>query len=262
MLLQTLLIVTIAGPTENLSLPPRPSTATQGSEFAQSIRRLPLQEREERIVREVLRGNVPDFLRLLVPITVKAGGHRATYKVTADYLAIGSDTDMFYTPITPTTAQRIADQLDCVLPTTKIVDDVHNAADWTPEPLPIPPTPAMTTVPVFLQHNRMLLDQRAGQPQRKLVAGTKKDIVITNRLLDRPGRVAIYGWHYPNGKPIQPLYTGHIASYVDYSHGVRFVRRRMIVDNEPMTIENVLADPELAPLLSTEGVMKSKYYNQ
>ena len=26
-----------------------------------------------------------------------------------------------------------------------------------------------------------------------------------------------------DGKPIQPLYTGHVNWYVDYSHGVRLV---------------------------------------
>ena len=93
-----------------------------------------------------------------------------------------------------------------------------------------------------------------------LVAGHKKDVVIANKVFTTPGKVAIYGWHKPDGKPIQPLYTGHAASWVDYSHGIRLVSRRMMVDGVATTIDAVLADPRLAPLLSNEGVMlKTRY---
>ena len=94
-------------------------------------------------------------------------------------------------------------------------------------PSPIPPTPAMTTVPVFLRHNETVLAQRSGEPPGRLVAGHKKDVVIANKVFATTGKVAIYGWHRAVGKPIQPLYTGHTAAWVDYSHGVRLVRRRM-----------------------------------
>ena len=60
--------------------------------------------------------------------------------------------------------------------------------------------------------------------------------------VEAPGKVAIYGWHKPDGKPIQPLYTGHTASWVDYSHGIRLVSRRMTVNGEAKTIDEVLAD--------------------
>ena len=105
-----------------------------------------------------------------------------------------------------------------------------------------------------------LCDQRAGLPRGALVAGTKKDVVIAKAVFEMPGRVAIYGWHYPDGKPIQPVYTGHTASWVDYSHGVRLVRRSLIVNGEPTTFDAVLADPHLAPLLSNEGVMTRTRY--
>lgn len=248
-------------PGQELPLPPRPADAAGGTAFARSIADLPLREREERILAEVRAGNVPDFLRTLIPVTVSAGGRSATFDVAADYLAVGSDEDPFFTPLTPVAAQAIADELDCTLPTPKMVDDIHAASRWKWEPSPIPPSPAMTTVPVFLRHNAMLLAQREGTPRRGLVAGTKKDVVIANALFARPGKVAIYGWHHPDGTPIQPLYTGHIAAYADYSHGVRLVRRRMTVDGEPTTVEAVLADPALAPLLSGEGVLSRTRYD-
>ncbi len=51
----------------------------------------------------------------------------------------------------------------------------------------------------------MIREKQPKNAAGKLIAGHKKDVVITNRLLTMPKRVAIYGWHRPNGSPIQPL---------------------------------------------------------
>jgi hypothetical protein len=243
-----------------LDLPPRPSDAPKGAEFARSISGLPMMEREEAILAEVRKGNVPAFLRTFVPVGATLGDVKATYFVAPDYLAVGSDDDYFLTPITPGTAQKVADLLDCTLPTPKMVDDIYAAATVKLAPSPIPPTPAMTTVPVFLQHNEMVLAQRKGEPRGGLVAGHKKDVVIANKVFATTGKVAIYGWHRAVGKPIQPLYTGHTAAWVDYSHGIRLIRRRMMVDGREKTVDEVLADPGLAGLLSLEGVMPRTRY--
>ena len=160
--------------------------------------------------------------------------------------------------MTPYTAQRIADRLDCILPTTRIVDEIYRNAAVKRTPSPIPPSPAMTTVPVFLRHNETVLAQPREQPLGALVAGHKKDVVVANKVFASPGKVAIYGWHQPDGTPIQPLYTRHSASWVDYSHGIRLVRRR--VNGMPKPIDEVLADPRLAPLLSDEGVIQRTRY--
>src|SRR5439155_19018027 len=63
----------------------------------------------------------------------------------------------------------------------------------------------------------------------------------------------IYGWHYPSGTPIQPLYNGHEETYADYSHGVRLVQNSITYDGAPNTITNILTNPNLAGLLSDEG---------
>ncbi len=208
-------------------------------------------------------GNVPPFLRALVPVTVAIGATKATYFVTPDYFAIGSDDDFFLTPLTPGTAQNIADLAGCCLPTPKMVDDIYGAATVKLTPEPIPPSPAMTTVPVFLRHNEMVRLQRKdrGKPLRLLAAGHKKDIVIANAVFAKEGKVAIYGWHKRDGRPIQPLYTGHTSNWVDYSHGIRLIRRRMTVNGQDKTIDEVLADPKLAPLLSNEGVTRRSRYD-
>ena len=94
-------------------------------------------------------------------------------------------------------------------------------------------------------------------PLGALTAGDKKDLVITSRLANSPNKVAIYGWHQTNGVAIQPLYLGHGASWADYSHGIRLVQKKMMVNGVSKTVAEVLADPELAGLLSDEGIVIS-----
>lgn len=76
------------------------------------------------------------------------------------------------------------------------------------------------STPTMYQHHLIIEGQRQGR--KGLIAGIKKDVVISGKLLQdaKAHRVAIYGWHKTDSKPIQPLYTGHIDWYVDYSHGI------------------------------------------
>lgn len=85
---------------------------------------------------------------------------------------------------------------------------------------------------------------------------------MTNQLRDRPNRVAIFGWHYLCGQPIQPMYAGQVDWYVDYSHGIRPVRRMMRVDGSSRSFEATLADTSLAALLSDEGAISVPRYDR
>jgi hypothetical protein len=253
---------------QTISLPQRPASALAGSKFAESIQSLELRAREDKIFSEVMSGNVPEFLRKFCPITVTnifdGKTNTTTYFVAPDYLAVGSNQDYFLTPLTPFIAQKIADALGCTLPTRKMVNDICSNAVVGLSPSPILPGPTMVTVPVFRQHNEILRQQRAQTlkqfPLGALTAGGKKDLVITSRLANSPNKVAIYGWHRTNGFPIQPLYLGHGASWADYSHGVRLVQKKMTVNGEPKSFEEVLANPELAGLLSDEGIVTQPKY--
>lgn len=250
---------------QKLPLPPRPATGWSSADFIARIAKLPLAEREEEITTQILAGNVPDFLRWLQPVTVRHLTHTATFFVAPDYLAVGTEADYFLTPLSPISAQRIAERLGCTLPTRKMTDDIYLAAQVKLEPQNFPPNPAMTSVAVFSDHNNLLraqrIAQRADQPFGKLTAGGKKDVIITATLRDVPGKVAIYGLQRLDGTPIQPLYTGHAQTWVDYSHGIRLVQQTMTVDGAPRKIADVLADAELAPLLSDEGVIASPRYD-
>ncbi len=244
-----------------LPLPPRHPGAATGSALRAQWAPLTATEREEQIFLEVARGNVPNFLRGLAPISLEgeiAGQrHVVRFAVTPDYLAVGSDEDFFRIPMTPALAQQLCDRLGCMLPTRRMVDAIWDQAEAKLVPQPIPPSPDMVTVETFYRHHLMIEEQRLarGVPLGMLVSGVKKDIVLTPQLPLRPPppRVAIYGWHYPWGMPIQPLSLVHKAHYADYSHGVRLVAAEGEWDGKPCRLEEVLRDPQRALLLSDEG---------
>lgn len=253
-----------------LNLPPRPSDALNGSEFAQLIRNYSLTDRENDIYEQIMNGNIPDFQRNLVPITfnqnINGENYQVTYYVLPDYVAIGSNDDYFLIPMTPVLAQRICNNLNCTLPTRKMVDQIWSNATVKLSPAPIPPSDTMTTVPVFWQHNQIVWQQRQAviqsHPLGELVAGDKKDVVISNLIYGNPppNRVVIYGWHYQNGVPIQPLYNGHSETYADYSHGIRLVQDSIILNNQPTSLKSVLQNDSLYSLFSDEGRIPQPFY--
>ena len=150
----------------NAQLPawPHRATNTSGSEFIKRITPLDFTKREQEILNEAVTGNVPAFLRKFCPVTVthiiEGKTNIGTFFIAPDYLAVGTDEDYLLTPMSPNTAQRIADQLGCVLPTRKMVDAIYASAEVKLAPVPIPPSVAMTTVPVFARHNEMVRTQR------------------------------------------------------------------------------------------------------
>jgi hypothetical protein len=224
-----------------------------------------LPTREKAIVAEIMAGNVPESWRHFVAVTISrtVGNQKVTaeFMVAPDYLAVGSDGDSLLTPLSPRSAQMIADRLGCVLPTRRMVDDIYHSAAVKLTPAPIPPSPDMIKVETWVEHQAMIRKQRSELPSVPgLVAGDKKDVVVTNQLATAPGKVAIYGWHRSDGSPIQPLYLGHTESWVDYSHGIRLIARAMKVNGKPTTVEEVLANPELSELLSDEGVIANPRY--
>ena len=244
------------------AVPPRSPAARTGNAFARRVATMAGPEREDAIRAELMAGNIPHFLRQLRPIrldgqTPRGAALRATAWVMPDYLAIGSDDDFLRVPMSFYTAAAVARFYDLALPTRKLVDAVYRQSEVRVSPIPMTPGPLMVSTQYFLRHHQRIQRQAAGRPVGELISGHKKDLVLTNRLQQRPGREAIYGWHRPNGEPIQPLSTIHGAQYADYSHGVRLVHRTVLVDGTPRDIYELLADPRFATLVSDEGVIRN-----
>ena len=247
-----------------LNLPARPADAIGGAEFIRRTSGMSIVERDNAVVAEIERGNVPSFLNRLTPVTVnsKAVGGRdvtATVWVTPDYLAIGSDDDFFYVPLNYYSATLIAARLGCVLPTPRIVDAIYDQSVHHLKPAPLPASPLMGTNLYMAEHKEKVDAQRRGLALGDLISGHKKDLVLTNRLAEIPGRVAIYGWHLATGRPIQPLSLVHGARYVDYSHGVRLVASVVDVAGVARSIYDALQDSSLASALSREGVTRNPW---
>lgn len=216
--------------------------------------------RDQVIVNEILSGNTPSFMKNLVPLTISGVASTGrnisvTLCVTPEYLAVGNDRDFVRVPLGLPAAARLAMEMGFVLPTTRIVDAIYQQAAVRVPPSPMNPTSQMTTTSYFVDHNRAVEKQLSEIRGSKypLSAGHKKDLVLSNRLISKPGRVAIYGWHRKNGKPIQPLSTVHGADYADYSHGVRLVSRTAYVDGRPVLLSEIMRDRELSQLISSEG---------
>lgn len=255
-----------------LKIKNRSINALSGSEFSKSIRdtNLSLDKREEIIFKEVKSGNIPNFYRQLVEIrdTILINNVQQSikYYVLPDFLAIGSDQDYFYCPMRPQLAQKIAKYLKCSLPTRKISDKIYQSAQVKLSPQPIPPSKEMITVPVFEKHNLMVQEQRKNSlekfPNGHLVTGNKKDVVISNKIFNDKGslRVVIYGWHKSDGRPIQPLYNGHSTIHVDYSHGIRLVQNKVLLNDKRSTVQKILKSEELYELLSDEGRIEKPFY--
>jgi len=245
------------------AIPDRPDNAFSGSRFSESTATFCSRKRQEFAIHELCRGNIPDFLRTFIPITLSYTPDdwpkpiTAVIWVTPDYLSIGYDNDFLRIPLSYPAAVTVASKFGCILPTRKIVDAIYrqSALHYTPQPMK--PGPLMRSNAYFLEHQSRIEKQRGGRPLGILCAGHKKDVVLTNRLREKPGRVAIYGWHKPNGEPIQGLSTVHGARYADYSHGVRLVNRWVLIDGEYRSIFDLLNNPRLAPLFTYEGVINN-----
>jgi hypothetical protein len=264
-----------------LKLKSRRADALTGSAFAKSISdsTLTLEQREKIIFNEIKNGNIPDFLRKLSEVTdsIKVDNQivRITYYTLPDYFCMGSDDDFFYIPMTPILAQKVADLTNCSLPTKKMVDNIYKSAVIKLSPQPIPPTKAMTTLPIFIAHNDSVKIQLKPYLIRhnnsELTAGNKKDVIISNKIYtERTPKVVIYGWHKIDGKPIQPAYNKHTNTWADYSHGIRLVQQKVVVmeiaggktttKGKKTTIKKLLQNPVLYNLLSDEGVIEKNFY--
>lgn len=238
---------------------PSAARSLPGSELAEQLRGLPEDQRKQRFERALLAGHVPERLRHFRPVVLRHPDlpeHRAVVWVSPDYLAVGTDEDFLRVPLGLPAAARVAEAWGMWLPTPRLVDAIYDQAELRVRPDPLPPTSAMRSVPYLLRHHALIAAQAGPRISGELIAGHKKDVVLSTRLQRRPDRVAIYGWHRQPDAPIQPLSLWHGARYADYSHGLRLVYPTAWVDGVPMPLEELLRHPELAPLISDEGPVR------
>lgn len=250
-------------PRSDYQIPLRSANAPTGSAFMSSVASLSFSQRENAILQELYTGNVPYFLRELVTLEgefedISGNAFTISYEVMPDYLCIGVDSNYCRVPMGPITAQRAADFFGMCMPTRKLVNHIYTHADIHLAPVTYVPVGNQNeTVAKFVEHNTAIEAQlvTAGATLGQLIGGTKKDVVLSNLIIDpsRPGHVTIYGWHQLNGVPIQPLTNIHVDTYVDYSHGIRFMKKEVLIAGNPAQAEVILQDPTYYTLLSDES---------
>jgi len=261
---------TVIIPLRRLNIPERKPGAETGRAFMARIDTLRLADREDEIFKAVSSGNIPGFLRNLITLNGEfpdSAGiiHKVTYQVMPDYLAVGSDSDFCRIPMNPYTAQRIATLFGASLVTSKVSDEIYANAEIKLTPFSYVPVGNQNElVAKFEAHNNQIEKQmaEAGGKNGQLLAGIKKDVILSSRIARQPGKVIIYGWHKPDGIAIQPVYSGHIWWYVDYSHGIRLINDQVLIDGKPFLFSNILHDPFLFRIFSNEmESMEETRYN-
>lgn len=214
-----------------------------------------LQEREIAIHKAILSGHFPRYLTKFKPVYFSDGKNQLVVRVSPDYLAIGSDSNFVRMPMGLDAALSIAQHFDCILPTSKMVDEIYAQSTLKIDAYYLPPGKHMVSNEYYKIHHQWIQGHFIDDLyQSSLIAGHKKDVVISKRLLSQENRLAIYGWQrLRDASPIQPLSTWHSRNYADYSHGVRLVSRFAWLNGKKQDLYELIKNPELAHLISDEG---------
>lgn len=259
-------------------LPPRPSDAPTGSEFMarNNFGNMNLKanqyKMEQAILAEIERGNVPSFCRpeKMKTLAMQKNGITVNYKAGLDYLAVGSDDNYVRVPMTPLLAQTLAKRYGWGLPTGAMTDNIYSNADIKLEGkgyITAPPGTAenrrqqsMMQGNEFIERHTHDVDSQLGPDGKQrllngqaLVAGHKKDVIISRYAVDHPGSLDFRGL-YINGRPIQTN-PAHEDTYRDYSHGFRPIDGNIVVAypdgrTETMKYYDALKDPQIAQVLN------------
>lgn len=237
------------------SLKQRSKDAVTGTQFMQQTEGLDFSERQYAALQEILAGNMPEGLQIpAILIVVNDHGDSLQLPVTRDYLAIGSDTDFVRIPLSLPSAKAIAKHFNVMIPTPTLADAIYDQAAIQLKPQPMHPGDEMRSNAYYFRHNE-LINEQAGiiQFPKGLVAGHKKDMVLSTRMQLQPGKVPIYGWHLRPGEPIQPLSLVHGESYEDYSHGLRLISSVACLDGNSVKVEELFKDSAWEASLSGES---------
>jgi hypothetical protein len=243
--------------------PARAAGTMSGTAFYKQAVAYNWKQRDSLFLESFNQGSVPDFFFRFKPISFSyqdslGNDYKISFYCSPDYAMIGTNEDWARVPLTPLAAQVMADSLQCFLPTRKMVDLIYQHSKVKLEPVPMYAYRDSTVT--MWQHHLIIEGQRKGM--KGLISGIKKDVVICSEeaLKGRENRVAIYGWHKLDGKPIQHLYTGHVNWYADYSHGARMIYRMIRVNNKWVNYRDVFNNPLLRNALTDEtGTMIFNY---
>jgi hypothetical protein len=233
-----------------------------------------------------------DYFVDWVPITSTKDGITATFWVSADAIKING----VRVEVTATLQQQMADVMSrsgggVSLLTPKLMDLMFLQAQIVLPPLTragtkndwVAAKTMSTTENMITQSidvDRMLIAKVGSldAAKDKLVSGFCKTWLLDNDMIGKTAEgtqaSTNYGWHLWDASqgytPVtqatnakgQPMHVWqqpgqkHGILEDDYSQSALFVLQDVIVDDQPMKLQELLSDPKLAPLASHQGVLK------
>ena len=234
-------------------------------------------DRDAAILDLAAQGNVPE--PTWTTVSYVKDGHTVEFAVATDALMIGS-TDPIRLNATHPTAQKLADMFGAMLPTTRMADAAYQAGHQI-APQPGASDSHMSDTSRMIEHSDRVSRARAltGAGEGELIGDNGKHWVNTEQLLNSDGTIANmrdanrnpvpgtiaaanFGWHTspamtnsvsPGGAPvIQSIGLRHNDGHTDYSQVVQLYGTTVAIDGNPMKIEDIMQDPDLAYLVSDE----------
>lgn len=233
---------------------PNLSNTISGTEFGRQILNVPAGViRDKAIYDNCVNGNIPGWMRQFKPITISDNTNTLTYFVSPDVLCVGNDDDFLRVSTDAHTARKITDLFGCMLPTRLISDQIWQASNLKMMPIGLGASFHMSSTQTLIDHNNIIERQRADR-NFNIISGHKKDIILFSKLLAYPNNICIYGWHYPMGGVIQQAqYIAHSATYQDYSHSIRLVSQKALLNQQVVNLYDILRDKNLCHLISDDG---------
>lgn len=137
---------------------------------------------------------------------------------------------VYVAPIARRDISSVCDEWGCEVPTAKLVDAI-----WEQSDLKLDCTKLrrnynsfndMATNTAYELQSEKILKQISeqlkenGTDSYSIVSGTQKDFAILPN-----GRTDLYGWHHLDGTLTEKGATSHSQTYIDYSQGLRLVRK-------------------------------------
>ena len=232
--------------------------------------------RDAYILNAVKSGNV------VIPwstVKTNANGHQGEFRVFADALKV----DGVRVSVSAFLQQQIADLLSCCLLTAKLSDQM-----WAQRVATLPPFPqstiGMSSTTTMIKYSETIdaaLAQLGSPPG--IVSTVGKNWILTNQLLQANGQPVLkatgrpaacnYGFFLlktfdgqtfdpcasgiPNCRVIQGRGTAHDLLEVDYSQICQLVARNCFVDGAARDLHDILTDPVLSGLVSSEGPLRT-----
>jgi len=221
-------------------------------------------ERDKYFLNQIENDN---FIHNWREITSTYKNHHATFYMSEKPLMV----DNTFITVSAQSQQIIADILNASLPTAKSLDLRHQQCDISIIPLPREIT--NSTQALIDQTAKINREIKRFFPnvslENKLISNLGKIWCLSNKL--SPTIAMNYGWYnktviysgitcypsatIPNLYVIQPKSTWHNPQHQDYSQQAIFLRGSVLVDNNLLTLTDVLTDPELSYLISEEGIL-------